>query len=121
VLRADPVGRFVSEEHVVDAGDAAVFAADNGEPFQREGRTGTVSQKTLKTLKVARHVTIEECDPDTRVDRKPAVEQGKPIVLVKMERWQVAFSGNFTDSAVGFDWSSLRHGQRDWQPKFPLS
>ncbi len=37
----------MSGEHVADAGDAAVFAADHGEPFQREGRPGTVSQKML--------------------------------------------------------------------------
>jgi hypothetical protein len=48
-------------------------------------------------------------------------EHGKPIVLVKMERWLVAFSGTFTGSAGGFDRSSLRHGQRDWQPKLPLA
>jgi hypothetical protein len=30
--RADPVGHLVSGEHVADAGDAAVFAADHGEP-----------------------------------------------------------------------------------------
>ena len=45
--RADPVGRLVSEEHIADAGDAAVFAAEHGEPLQREGRSGTVSQKML--------------------------------------------------------------------------
>jgi hypothetical protein len=48
--RADPVGRLVSREHVADAGDAAVFAADHGEPLQREGRPGTVSQKVLERL-----------------------------------------------------------------------
>jgi hypothetical protein len=46
--RANPVGRLVSREHVADAGDAAFFAADHGEPFQREGRTSTVSQKMLE-------------------------------------------------------------------------
>ena len=45
--RADPVGRLVSGEHVADEGDAAVFTADHGEPFEREGRPGTVSQKML--------------------------------------------------------------------------
>jgi hypothetical protein len=49
--RADPVGRPdgdpASGEHVADAGDAAVSAADQGEPLQREGRPGTVSQKML--------------------------------------------------------------------------
>jgi hypothetical protein len=40
----------VSREHVADATDAAVFAADHREPFQREGRTGTVSQKMLETF-----------------------------------------------------------------------
>lgn len=58
--RADPVGRLVSGEHVADAGDAAVFAAHHGEPFQREGRPGTVSQQVLEALKIARHVAVDE-------------------------------------------------------------
>jgi hypothetical protein len=47
--RADPFGRPkddpASGQHIADAGDAAVFAAVHGEPFQREGRPGTVSQQ----------------------------------------------------------------------------
>jgi hypothetical protein len=60
-------------EHVADAGDAAVFAAHQGEPFQREGRPGTVSQQVLKALKIARHVAVDECNPDAGVHRKPTV------------------------------------------------
>jgi hypothetical protein len=71
--RANPVGCLVSREHVADATDAAVFAADHGEPFQREGRTGTVSQKMLETFKVARHVAVDERDPDAGVHREPTV------------------------------------------------
>jgi hypothetical protein len=44
----------VSGEHVADAGDAAVFAADQGEPFQREGRPGTVSQKMLESATIGK-------------------------------------------------------------------
>ena len=33
----DPVGCLVPREHVADFGDAAVWAASHGEPFQREG------------------------------------------------------------------------------------
>jgi len=69
--RADPVGRLVSGEHVADAGDAAVFAAHHGEPLQREGRPGTVSQQMLETLKIARHVAVDERDPDAGVHRVP--------------------------------------------------
>ena len=47
--RANPVGRLVSREHVADFGRAAVFAADHGEPLQREGRPGTVSQQVLNS------------------------------------------------------------------------
>jgi hypothetical protein len=65
--RADPVGRLVSGEHVADAGDAAVFAAHHGEPLQREGRPGTVSQQVLEALKIARHVAVDERDPDACV------------------------------------------------------
>ncbi len=59
---ADPVGRFVSREHVADADDAAVGVADHGEPFKREGRPGAVSEKVLKTLEIARHVAVDERD-----------------------------------------------------------
>ena len=77
--RADPVGRLVSREHVADAGDAAVFAADHGEPLQREGRPGTVSQQVLETLKIARHVAVDERDPDAGVHRKPTVLPGEHV------------------------------------------
>ena len=52
--RANPVGRLVSREHVADAGDAAVFAAHRGEPFQREGRPGGIPQEVFQALKIAR-------------------------------------------------------------------
>jgi hypothetical protein len=52
--RADPVGRLVSGQHVADATDAAIFTAPHGEPLQREGRPGTVSQQVLETLKICR-------------------------------------------------------------------
>jgi hypothetical protein len=77
--RADPVGRLVSGEHVADAGDAAVFAADHGEPLQREGRPGTVSQQVLEALKIARHVAVDECNPDAGVHREPAVLSSEHI------------------------------------------
>ena len=64
----DPVGRFVSREHVADADDAAVGVADHGEPLEREWRPGAVSEKMLKTLEIARHIAVGECDPDTGVD-----------------------------------------------------
>ena len=62
--RADPVGRLVSGEHVADAGDAAVFAAHHGEPFQREGRPGTVSQQVLERLTIDTQLETKERDPD---------------------------------------------------------
>jgi len=65
--RADPVGRFVSGQHVADFGDPAVRAADHGEPFESKGRTGALPQQMFQTPKIARHITIDERDPDTRV------------------------------------------------------
>ena len=75
--RADPVGRLVSGEHVADAGDAAIFTAPHGEPFQREGRPGAVSQQVLEALKIARHIAIDERDPDAGVDLESAVLSSK--------------------------------------------
>ena len=56
--RPDPVGGFVSGQHVTDAGDPAVWAADHGKPLQSKGRTGTVSQEMFETLKIAGHVAV---------------------------------------------------------------
>ena len=56
--RPDPVGRFVSREHVADAGNAAVGVADHGESFKREWRPGKGSQQVFQTLKIARHVAV---------------------------------------------------------------
>jgi hypothetical protein len=75
----DPVGGFVPREHVADASDPAVRAADHGEPFEREGRPYTVSEKMLETPKIARHVAFEERDPDAGVDREPAVLLGNHV------------------------------------------
>ncbi|GDX97162.1 hypothetical protein LBMAG47_28270 [Planctomycetia bacterium] len=44
---SDPVGGFVSGQHVADLGDAVGWAADHGEPLQRKGRPGAVSEKVL--------------------------------------------------------------------------
>ena len=71
--RADPVGRLVSGEHVANASDPAIFTAPHEEPFQREGRPGTVSQQMLETLKVARNVAVDERDPHACVHRETTV------------------------------------------------
>ena len=71
--RANPVGCLVSREHVADAGDAAVFAADHGEPLQREGRPGTISQQVLERLTIDTQLQTKERDPDAGVRRKPTV------------------------------------------------
>ena len=71
--RANPVGRLVSREHVADFGRAAVFAADHGEPLQREGRPGTVSQQVLERLTIDTQLETKERDPDAGVNRKPTV------------------------------------------------
>ena len=65
---SDPVGRLVSGEHVTDATDAAVWAADHGEPLECEGGPGTVSQQVFETPKIAGHIAVDERDPDARVD-----------------------------------------------------
>jgi hypothetical protein len=65
--RPDPVGGFLSGQHVADAGDPAVWAADHGESLEGEGGPGTVSEEMFQTLKIAWHVAVDERDPDTRV------------------------------------------------------
>jgi len=64
----DPGGGFVPRQHVADAGNPAGWAADHGESLECEGGPGAVSEKVLKTLKIARHVAVDERDPDTGVD-----------------------------------------------------
>ena len=58
----DPVGGLVSGQHVADAGDPTFWAADHGEPLKGEGGPGAVSEKMLKTPKIAWHVAVDECD-----------------------------------------------------------
>jgi hypothetical protein len=62
--RSDPIGRLVPGEQVTDATDVAIFAAPHGKPFQREGRTGAIPQEMFESPKVARHIAIDERDPD---------------------------------------------------------
>ena len=54
----DPVGGFVPRQHVADFGCAAVWAADHGEPLECEGGAGAVSEKMIKTLKIAWHIAV---------------------------------------------------------------
>ena len=63
--------------HIADASDAAVGVADHGEPLEYERGPGTVPQEMLERLEIARHVAVEERDPDTRVDGKPTVPSGE--------------------------------------------
>jgi hypothetical protein len=54
----DPVGRLVSGQHVTDASDPAVGAANHGESFKREWQPGTGAQQVFETLKIAGHVAV---------------------------------------------------------------
>ncbi|MFM7136419.1 MAG: hypothetical protein ACKO1M_05025, partial [Planctomycetota bacterium] len=53
--------------------------AGHGESLECEGGPGTVSQQVLETVKIARHVAVDERDPDTRVYRNPAVRPGEHV------------------------------------------
>ena len=64
---SDPVGHLVPREHVVDLGDAAVCTAAHGESLERKGWPGAIPQQVLQALKIARHIAVEERDPDARV------------------------------------------------------
>jgi hypothetical protein len=58
----------VSGQHVADAGDAAVWAADHGQPFEGKGGPSKGSEKMLETLTRDTQVEPKERDPDTGVD-----------------------------------------------------
>ena len=64
----DPVGCFVSGQHVADAGDPAVWAADHGDPLQCEGGPGAIPQQVFQKLTLDTQMGTKECDPDTGVD-----------------------------------------------------
>ena len=74
--QSDPDCLLMSRQQISHSRDAAVFAAFHGEPLQRERRPGTGAQKMFETLNGARDVTVDECDPDAGVYRKPAVLPG---------------------------------------------
>ncbi len=71
--RADPVGGLVPGEHVANASDAAACVVGYGQSLERKWRPGAVSQKVFQTPKIVRHIAVDEGDPHTRVDGKPAV------------------------------------------------
>ena len=64
----DPVGRLVPREHVADLGDAAGWAADHGQSLQCKGWPGAIPHQVLQALKIARHVAVDERDPNTGID-----------------------------------------------------
>jgi hypothetical protein len=69
----------VTGQHVADFSDAVICTTPDGEPLQREGRPGTVSQQVLEALKIARHVAVDECNPDAGVHREPTITEPGPI------------------------------------------
>jgi hypothetical protein len=69
----------MSRQHVADAGDAAVSAADHRESLERKGWPGAIPQQVFQALKIGRHIAVDECDPDTGVDGKPAVLPGEHV------------------------------------------
>ena len=64
----DPVGCFVSGQHVADAGDPAVWAVDHGEPLQCEGGPGAIPQQVFQRLTLETQKGTKERDPDAGVD-----------------------------------------------------
>jgi hypothetical protein len=58
----------VSGQHVADAGDPAVWAAEHREPLQCERGPGAIPKQVFETPRIARHVAVDECDPDIGVD-----------------------------------------------------
>ena len=64
------VGRLMSRQHVVDFGDAAVWAADHGESVEREGGPCGVSEQMLERSPPARQRSA--CRSRTRRRRSPA-------------------------------------------------
>jgi hypothetical protein len=65
---SDPVRRLMSRQHVADASDLAVCTAAHGESLEREGWPGAIPQQVLQAPKIARHVAVDERDPNTGVD-----------------------------------------------------
>jgi hypothetical protein len=55
----DPVGGFVSGQHVMDAGDPAVWAADHGQSFKRRGAGRSIAAG-------AREADTRHADGDVR-------------------------------------------------------
>ena len=76
---ADPVGGLVSRQHGEDARDAAAPVPSRKEPLQREGWSGAIPQQVFQALKIARHIAVDERDPDTGIDRKPVVSPGEHV------------------------------------------
>jgi hypothetical protein len=63
----------VPGEHVADAGDAAACVASHREPLECKGRPRTVPQQVLEALEIARHVAVDERDPNACVQRERTI------------------------------------------------
>jgi hypothetical protein len=88
----DPVGGFVPREHVADASDPAVRAAAYGQPFEREGRPCTVSEKMLEVTSIASG-RVEKWHDGRWVDiTKPAT--GSPQELLRQLALRVIRPGD---------------------------
>jgi len=72
VILADPDDDIVlatavaGDAGAIVSGDAAVLTTPDGEPLQRKGRPGAVSQEEFQTLKIAGHIAVNERDPDEK-------------------------------------------------------
>ena len=97
-LPARPSWRLYAAAARADSGCAAVWAADPGQPPKGERGPGAGSQQVFETLKVARHIAVDERDPDTRIDGKPAV---LPAHL------SIAALDVSIDSGASTDWGKL--------------
>jgi hypothetical protein len=49
------------------------------EALDRKGWPGAIPQQVFEALEIARHITVEDRDPDTGVDGKPAVLPGEHV------------------------------------------
>ena len=63
----------------INQADLAVCTATHRESLERKGGPGAIAQQVFETPKIAGHVAVDERDPDTRVDGKPAVLPGEHV------------------------------------------
>jgi hypothetical protein len=95
---ADPTGRLVPREHVTDATDAAVWAADRGQSLQCEGQPGATGRRYVAPAPVRSKVRAV-CEKISELTSSRTTWRDPSQVVVSITR---VFTGWANSNRIGY-------------------